>query len=137
MIKTIKNVKKIEGIKTQKKPSHQMKLSSPNLHLTEKIVNPARIKTSEKRMTSNLNYQYGYGEAWKKYLTHITNLSKEGKKVKTLTLAESVGVNTRNTRKNIQKLIAKGLISINGEHNNRTIILTEKGKKESERIKKE
>lgn len=46
-------------------------------------------------------------------------------------LADSVGVNTRNTRKNIQKLIAEGLISINGEHNNRTITLTEKGSKQS------
>jgi predicted transcriptional regulator len=33
-------------------------------------------------------------------------------------------------------LIAKGMISINGEHNNRTITLTEKGEKESERFKK-
>lgn len=57
--------------------------------------------------------------------------------VQTKTLAESVGVNTRNTRKNIQKLIAKGMISINGEHNNRAIILTEKGVNESERFKKE
>ena len=46
-------------------------------------------------------------------------------------------IDARNTRKNIQKLIAKGLISINGEHNNRTIILTEKGNKESIKIKKE
>jgi predicted transcriptional regulator len=76
------------------------------------------------------NIEYGYGEAWKKYLSHITKLLSEGKEVQTKNLAESVGVNTRNTRKNIQKLITKGLISINGEHNNRTIILTEKGRTE-------
>ena len=57
--------------------------------------------------------------------------------VQTKPLAESVGVNTRNTRKNIQKLIAKGMISINGEHNKRTIILTEEGEKEVKRNKKE
>jgi len=53
--------------------------------------------------------------------------------VQTKILAEHVGVNTRNTRKNIQKLIAKGMISINGEHNNRTIVLTEKGVNESKK----
>jgi Mn-dependent DtxR family transcriptional regulator len=68
---------------------------------------------------------------WKKYLLHIAKLLGEGKTVQTKTLAESVGVNTRNTRKNIQKLIAKGLIAITGEHTNRTIFLTEKGRKES------
>ncbi len=78
----------------------------------------------------HLKNHFGYGEAWKKYLLHISKLLNEGQTVHTKTLAESVGVNTRNTRKNIQKLITKGLISINGEHNNRTIILTEKGRTE-------
>ena len=78
------------------------------------------------------NREFRYGEAWKKYLSHITKLLNEGKEVQTKNLAESVGVNARNTRKNIQKLITKGLISINGEHNNRTIILTEKGRTELE-----
>ncbi|MHA1460923.1 MAG: hypothetical protein ACTSO8_05520 [Promethearchaeota archaeon] len=84
-------------------------------------------------LKESIEYQTAYGEAWKKYLFHINKLTDEGKKVQTKILAENVGVNTRNTRKNIQKLIAKGLISINGEHNNRTILLTEKGKEESKK----
>ena len=126
-----KSVKKQEITKKQEKMFKQIINSSANLQLEDKIEIQARIETIEKRVNSNLNYQYGYGEAWKKYLTHITKLLNEGKRVQTKTLAESVGVNTRNTRKNIQKLIAKGMISINGEHNNRAIILTEKGRTES------
>ena len=89
------------------------------------------IEPQTKDLHESKKYQTAYGEAWKKYLFHINKLIDEGKKVQTKILAESVGVNTRNTRKNIQKLIAKGIISINGEHNNRTILLTEKGRNES------
>ncbi|TET56702.1 MAG: hypothetical protein E3J52_11445 [Promethearchaeota archaeon] len=81
-----------------------------------------------------LGKEFEYGDVWKKYLLHIFELSKEGKKIKTLNLAESVGVNSRNTRKNIQDLVNKGLITIEGVHNNRTISLTEKGKKELEKM---
>ncbi len=68
---------------------------------------------------------------WKKYLLHISKLLNEEQTVHTKTLAESVGVNTRNTRKCIQKLLNKGLITINGVHINRAISLTEKGKNEA------
>ena len=127
-------MKKQEITNKQEKKCKQIINSSANLQLANKIENQARFETIEKGMNSNLNYQYDYGEAWKKYLTHITKLLNEGKRVQTLTLAESVGVNTRNTRKNIQKLIAKGLIVITGEHNNRTIFLTEKGRKELKKL---
>jgi len=83
-----------------------------------------------KKIIDPLEKTYEYGEAWKKYLMHIFKLSKEIKNIKTLNLAECVGGNSRNTRKNIQKLLNKGLITIEGEHNNRTIKLTEKGRKE-------
>ena len=89
------------------------------------------IKLQTKALQESKEYQTAYGEAWKKYLYHINNLIDKGKKVQTKILAETVGVNTRNTRKNLQKLIAKGMILINGEHNNRTIELTEKGRNEA------
>jgi len=73
---------------------------------------------------------------WKKYLLYISKLSREGKTVQTKTLAESVGVNNRTTRKNIQKLISKGLITITGVHTNRTIIFTENGRKETVKVKR-
>jgi len=91
------------------------------------------IKLQTKDLQESREYKTAYGEAWKKYLYQINKLIDKGKRVQTKILAENVGVNTRNTRKNIQKLIAKGLISIDGEHNNRTILLTEKGKKESKK----
>ena len=78
-----------------------------------------------------------FGESWKKYLFHISKLSREGKTVQTKTLAESVGVKPSITRANIRKLISKGLISINGEHKKRTVILTLKGEKELKKNKKE
>jgi len=56
--------------------------------------------------------------------------------VRTKTLAESVGVLTINTPTNIRKLINKGLIIINGVYNNRTITLTENGRKEMLKVKK-
>lgn len=86
--------------------------------------------------SSLLKTKHG-GEVWKKYLYHISELKREGKRIQTKALAESVGVNPSTTRKNIRNLADKGLIKINGEHTNRAIILTEKGKKESERYKKE
>ena len=58
----------------------------------------------------------------------------KGKKVKTLNLAQSVGVNTRNTRKNIQILVNKGLIRIEGIHNNRIFKITNRGKDELKKI---
>ena len=84
-------------------------------------------------LKESIEYQTAYGEAWKKYLFHIDKLRNEGKRVQTKVLAESVGVNTRNTRKNIQKLISEGMISIEGENNNRTILLTKKGIEESKK----
>ena len=77
---------------------------------------------------------YGYGEAWKKYLLHISKLSTEGKRIKTLNIAKSVGVNSRNVRKNILILLNKGFIRIDGENNNRTIYLTKKGREESNKM---
>ena len=126
-----KNVNKQESLKQPEKTHKQKLLSSANLQLGGKKENEIFIDFNEKNVTGNLEFQYGYGEAWKKYLSNIANLLNEGKKVQTKTLAESVGVNTRNTRKNIQKLISKGLILITGENNNRTITLTEKGRKQS------
>ena len=93
---------------------------------TRKEIEPL-TKISENRVNGKLKYQYGYGEAWKKYLLHIAKLTNDGRTVHTKTLAESVGVNTRNTRKTIQKLLNKGLISITGVHNNRSISLTKEG----------
>lgn len=116
------------------KSQYQRILSSSEIQLSNRKEIEPRPKLSKKHVNGSLKYQYGYGEAWKKYLTHITKLLNEGKEVQTKNLAQSVGVNTRNTRKNIQKLIAKGLISINGEHNNRTIILTENGLNELKKI---
>lgn len=75
-------------------------------------------------------------EVWKKYLYHISKLKNEEKRIRTKTLAESVGVNPSTTRKNIRKLVNKGLIKINGESTNRTIILTEKGNNEAIKLKK-
>ena len=80
------------------------------------------------------NRKHGSGEAWKKYLFHISKLSREGKTVQTKTLAESVGVKPSITRVNIRKLKSKGLITIIGEHKNRKIFLTENGKNESHKI---
>ena len=73
---------------------------------------------------------------WKKYIFHITKLLSEGKTVQTKTLTEIVGINTRNTRKNIEKLLNKGLITINGEHTNITITLTEKRRKKTIEVKR-
>jgi len=98
-----------------------------------KIAQELEIKLQTKDLQESREYKTAYREAWKKYLYQINKLIDEGKRVQTKILAENVGVNTRNTRKNIQKLIAKGLISIDGEHNNRTILLTEKGKEESKK----
>jgi len=126
-----KNFKKQESTKLPEKTHIQKQLSSANLQLTSKKEIETRVEFSVKEVKGNLNYQYGYGEAWKKYLLHISKLLNEGQTVHTKTLAESVGVNTRNTRKCIQKLLNKGLITINGVHNNRAISLTEKGRKES------
>ena len=63
------------------------------------------IKLQNRVLQKSREQQTAYGEAWKKYLYHINKLINEGKRVQTKILAESVGVNTRNTRKNIQKLI--------------------------------
>jgi len=125
---------KHRNFKLQGKSQIQKILSSSDIQLSKRKEIEPRTNLSEKNLHENLKYQYGYGEAWKKYLSHINKLLNEGKMVQTKTLAESVGVNTRNTRKNIQKLIAKGMISINGEHNNRAIILTKKGLNESKKI---
>ena len=129
---------KLKTYKLQEKSPNQNSLSSSEIHLSNRKEIEPRTKDSEKSVDwyRNSKIQYGYGEAWKKYLSHINKLLDEGKMVQTKTLAESVGVNTRNTRKNIQKLIAKRMISINGEHNKRTILLTEKGEKEVKRNKK-
>ena len=81
------------------------------------------------KLKDPLQKEYEYGEAWKKYLFHIFKLGNENIEIKTLNLARNIGLNTRNTRKNIQKLLAKGLISIKGENNNRRLVITEKGKK--------
>ena len=56
--------------------------------------------------------------------------------VQTKTLTEIVGINTRNTRKNIEKLLNNGLITINGEHTNITITLTEKRRKKTIEVKR-
>ncbi|MFX1365138.1 MAG: hypothetical protein ACFFCE_17925 [Promethearchaeota archaeon] len=96
--------------------------------------NIQNFELKPKKIKDPLQKKYEYGEAWKKYLTHIFKLSKENKNIKTLNLANSVGVNSRNTRKNIQKLLNRGLITIEGVHNNRIIKLTEKGRKELENI---
>jgi len=127
------NFKKQESTKLPEKTHIQKRLSSANLQLTSKKEIETRVEFSVKEVKGNLNYQYGYGEAWKKYLLHISKLLNEGQTVHTKTLAESVGVNTRNTRKCIQKLLNKGLITINGVHNNRAISLTEKGVNESKK----
>lgn len=110
----------------EKKVNYRTQVIQNKLAKLKKIESGAPLKES-------IEYQTAYGEAWKKYLFHINKLRNEGKRVQTKILAESVGVNTRNTRKNIQKLISKGLISIEGEHNNRTILLTEKGIEESKK----
>lgn len=122
------------NFKPELKQPNQNSLSSSDIQsYTRKVIEPL-TNISENRVNGKLKYQYAYGEAWKKYLSHINKLLNEGKMVQTKTLAESVGVNTRNTRKNIQKLIVKGMISINGEYNNRIIALTEKGVNESKKI---
>jgi len=56
--------------------------------------------------------------------------------VQTKTLTEIVGINTRNTRKNIEKLLNNGLIKINGEQNNITITLTQKRRKKTIEVKR-
>ncbi|MFX1523095.1 MAG: hypothetical protein ACFFCC_06285 [Promethearchaeota archaeon] len=94
--------------------------------------NIQNFKFKIKDANNPLGKNFEYGEAWKKYLIHIYALSKKGNITKTINLAQSVGVNTRNTRKSLQILLKKGLIVIKGEHNNRTIHITEKGEKELE-----
>ena len=141
-----KNLNK--NIESYSYPNQPEKQKTSKLHVKsnyQKILSGSEIQSSNRKEieprpnlsgshgNESLIYQYGYGEAWKKYLTHINKLLSEGKDVQTKNLAQSVGVNTRNTRKNIQKLIAKGMISIYGEHNKRTIVLTEKGVNESKK----
>ena len=82
------------------------------------------------------NIEYRYGEAWMKYLLHIAKLTEQKIIVRTKDVAESVGVITRNVRKNLVKLINEELITISGEYNNRHIILSEKGLKALHNIKK-
>ena len=96
-------MKKQESAKLPEKTHKQKLLSSTNLQLVGRKENETPIDVIENNMNENLKFQYRYGEAWKKYLSHISKLLNEGKKVQTKNLAESVGINTRNTRKSIQK----------------------------------
>ena len=117
-------------------------LSDPKIarltNTSKTTINYWRNKLQINVKNSNLqNTRLDFGEAWKKYLFHISKLSREGKTVQTKTLAESVGVKPSITRANIRKLISKGLISINGEHKKRTVILTVKGEKELKRNREE
>ena len=82
------------------------------------------------------NSEYIYGEAWMKYLVHIAKLIQEKTIIRTKDIAESVGVITRNVRKNLIKLANKELINISSEHNDRHVLLSELGLKELHKIKK-
>jgi len=82
------------------------------------------------------NTEYGYGEAWMKYLVHIAKLTQEKTIIRTKDIADSVGVITRNVRKNLVKLANKEFIITSSEHNDRHILLSDLGLKELHKIKK-
>ncbi len=86
------------------------------------------FKFEIRNLRNPLQKEFEYGDAWRKYLIQIQKLSEKNIEIKTSTLARSVRVNARNTRKNIQKLITRGLIVVKGENTKRKIILTEAGK---------
>ena len=96
------------------------------------LIKPLNIKGLEKL----LNIEYGYREAWMKYLVHIAKLTEDKTITRTKDIAESVGVITRNVRKNLVNLVNKELVIISGENNDRHVILSEKGLEELHKIKK-
>ena len=132
----IKNIKKQETNLSQEKTHKQKILTPVNLQLSENKYDEIIIGFNKQNSSITLKNQFGYGEAWKKYLLHIEKLLNKGNTVHTKTLADIVGINTRNTRKGIQKLLNKGLITITGVHNNRTITLTENGRKKTIDVKR-
>jgi len=71
-----------------------------------------------------------------KYLVHIAKLTEEKTIIRTKDIAESVGVITRNVRKNLINLVNKELVIISGENNDRHILISDLGLEELQKIKK-
>ena len=91
---------------------------------------------NNKELEKLQNSEYGYGEAWMKYLVHIAKLTHHKTIIRTKDIADSAGVITRNVRKNLVNLVKKELVIISSENNDRHIILSEKGLQELQKIKK-
>ena len=114
-----------ENIKSEKDPN--------NINLDNNSSRPKPLKINELEKLQNA--EYGYGEAWMKYLVHIAKLTQEKTIIRTKDIADSVGVITRNVRKNLVKLANKELIITSSEHNDRHVLLSEKGLEELNKIK--
>ena len=67
---------------------------------------------------------------------HIAKLTEEKTIIRTKDIAESVGVITRNVRKNLINLVNKELVIISGENNDRHILISDLGLEELQKIKK-
>ena len=103
-----------------------------NVDNDRNTINPLNIKELEKLQNS----EYGYGEAWMKYLVYIAKLTQERTIIQTKDIAESAGVITRNVRKNLVKLVNKELVIISSENNDRHVLISDLGLEELHKIKK-
>ncbi len=136
-----RNVKDAEKVKSISKNVNYQKNFGENIKY-EKEVNHLEINRNIIKLLNNkeLNrlqkVKYEYGEAWMKYLFHIAKLSQEKTIIRTKDIAESVGVITRNVRKNLVKLVNKELITISSELNDRHVLLSDLGLEELLEINK-
>lgn len=71
----------ILNFKSEVKSHNQKRLSSSEIQSYTRIKIEPPTNINENRVNGKSKYQYGYGEAWKKYLSHIYNLLNEGKMV--------------------------------------------------------
>ncbi|GAG53989.1 unnamed protein product, partial [marine sediment metagenome] len=116
-----------QNIKFEKDPINL----NVNIDNNRNKINPLNIKELEKLQNS----EYGYGEAWMKYLVHIAKLTEEKAIIQTKDIAESVGVITRNVRKNLVNLVKKELVIVSSENNDRHILISDLGIEELHKIK--
>jgi hypothetical protein len=92
-----------------------------NLENNRNLPKPLNINDLEKLQ----NIEYG-----------IAKLSEEKTIIRTKDIADSVGVITRNVRKNLVKLVNKEFVIISSENNDRHILISDLGLEELHKIKK-
>ena len=137
--KGVKEESKIaNSITNQKDEGQYIKFEKDHINLNFDIdKNKNSIKILNIKALEKLqNSEYGYGEAWMKYLVHIAKLTQDKTIIRTNDIAESVGVITRNVRKNLVKLVNKELVIISSENNDRHVLISDLGLEELHKIKK-